>query len=325
MSNSQSPAILELVNLHKVFNQDLFAPKQVAINKLSCRFLKGQCTALMGHNGAGKTTTIRTIFGFIRPTSGEVLFFGKPIKTAHRLAIGYMPEVNKLPRNLTPQECLKTQLKLLAPPEMPGRVMRQKVEEALKHVGLWGHHTKRVEQLSKGMGRRLAYAMATIHEPELIILDEPFSGLDPLGRQRLVEFIRDLKAKGKSIILCTHELWSLGNLCDQLHVLNRGSLVYSTLDASSLGEPQSRQQFYELAISGCPETQLRDIKSSRTLPPWSGLEQEGFLTVLKFSSYADSASWLKSCLDLGLVVTRFNLRSSLDESSLVPFFQGGND
>lgn len=321
----KSQPILEVKNLHKVFNQDLFKSRNVAIKNLSCRFLQGQCTALMGHNGAGKTTTIRTIFGFIHPTQGEILFNGKPIATSDRARIGYMPETNKLPQTLTPVECLSTQLKLLKPGGIPGQERARLVEGALQGVGLWGHQHKKIGQLSKGMGRRLAYAMATIHHPELIILDEPFSGLDPLGRQHIISLIHDLKARGTSIILCTHELWSLGNLCDQLHIMNKGELVFSTLDPSKAGDPQPKRQFYELMISGASESQLNSLRSSHHLPPWSHWESEGFLTQLHFDAYGDATAWFQTCMTQGLVITKFDLRSSWDEKSLVTYFDGGNN
>src|SRR5262249_31284542 len=131
----------------------------------------------------------------------------------------------------TPQEVLTHQLSLYRPPgARSGKERRQSATAALTAVGLAEHAEKRIGRLSKGMQRRLAWALATIHKPEILILDEPASGLDPLGRRHLLDWIDGEKRRGATIVLCTHELPQVHALCDDFHILNRGKLVYSTLN-----------------------------------------------------------------------------------------------
>jgi len=143
------PHILEVKNLRKVFDQDLFKKKQVVLDDVSFAFPEGSCTALMGHNGAGKTTTIRTIFGLIRPDKGEVLFKGHPLTLEDKRSIGYMPETNKLPGNLTCEEVLSHQLRVFNPKDLKPRHYKEAIEKQLREVGLWEHKKKRVANCPK--------------------------------------------------------------------------------------------------------------------------------------------------------------------------------
>ncbi len=139
----QAPFILEIKNLSKRFDKDLFKKSQTVLDSLSCGFPEAQCTGLMGHNGAGKTTTIRTIFGLIRPDAGEVLFRGSPLTLKDKRRIGYMPETNKLPVNLTCEEILLHHLKVFNPTEISPRHYKETVKGKLEEIGLWDHRKKK--------------------------------------------------------------------------------------------------------------------------------------------------------------------------------------
>lgn len=223
---NQLGVLLEVIELKKIFKIDLFKNATLALNGLSFKVNKGICTGLMGHNGAGKTTTIKSILGLIFPDTGRILFEGRELSIKDKFRIGYMPEVNKLAKQLTPKEILSVQIKLMKP-QCTYREQRTLVIRELDKVGLLKFQNSYISKLSKGMARRVAWAQATIHAPELLILDEPFSGLDPLGQQQMANWIKEKTEAKTTILLCTHELDMAFNLCNNIVVLREGNVVYS--------------------------------------------------------------------------------------------------
>jgi ABC-2 type transport system ATP-binding protein len=317
-----TPAILEIKNLKKVYDRDLFKKKQIVVNDLNCSFLEGQCTALMGHNGAGKTTTIRMIFGLITPDSGEILYRGRALSLDDKRNIGYMPETNKLPTNLTCEEILTHHLRVFRPKHLQPKEYAKAIEEKLKEIQLWEHRHKRVGKLSKGMGRRLSWAQATIHKPELIILDEPMSGLDPMGYRLMVELINKLRKEKVTIILCTHELWSIEQLCDQVHIMNHGRAVYSTLNPVT---PQDHEKdkveaSHVLTVTGANIEAIKELQRGLNLPAWSHIEAQSHRVQISCKSYADSVKWMEACIQHGLLIVEFQKLSNLSEERLIQFF-----
>ncbi|MFW7381649.1 MAG: ABC transporter ATP-binding protein [Oligoflexus sp.] len=310
-------ASLELKNLTKIFNHDLLKKAVAAVDDLTCHFPAGKCTGLMGHNGAGKTTSIRMIFGLIRPDKGQILFRNKPLHWQDKRWIGYMPEVNKLPMNLNAVEILRHQLRIYKPQHISPKKYQTSIEQKLQEVGLWEHRNKWVGQLSKGMGRRLAWAQATIHNPELLILDEPFSGLDPLGRQLMADLINEMRQKNKTILLCTHELWSVNEVCDHLYILNKGKLVFS-----SLGDENQQKTGHQLNLSGCSLEDLEQLKKSYQLGNWDWHEESGYSIKLWFQDYANAAAWLSACSQSGMIISSFHKTQGFQEQDLLRYFQG---
>ncbi|MEZ4743733.1 MAG: ABC transporter ATP-binding protein [Bdellovibrionota bacterium] len=319
-STPSNNRVLQLKNLSKTFKNEVFKKKRPALTNLSCGFEPGKCTALLGHNGAGKTTTIRLILGILFPDSGEILFEGKPLNTRSRAKIGYMPEVNKQAHNLTPLEVLKSHSSLFLRKQNKKEI-QQLIERKLKEVKLWEHRHKKIKQLSKGMARRVAWLQASIHQPELLILDEPFSGLDPLGRQEMQAWIEQEKKRHVSIILCTHELWSVNILCDDIHILNNGNLVYSSQDVEVTDRPEP-DSGYILHVSGTSQETLQEMASSLSLKPWQGLEQEGWSSKLMFDEYQDACQWLSACIKRGFLIINFTSDGKRSESFLLQFFEG---
>lgn len=220
--NESSAPFLAMDGVHKRFRPGIFK-RTTIFDGLSCGFMRSQCTALLGHNGAGKTTLIRVLLGLIRPDDGQVLCDGHPVRREDRRRIGFMPEVSKMPADLTVEEALRGQLRLYGTGTTK---VASRVDAKLAEVDLGNHRKKRIGRLSKGMARRVAWAQATIHEPEFLVLDEPFSGLDPLARQNLQTLMSDLRRKGVGMLVCTHEFWSVRELADQIYVINGGKLVY---------------------------------------------------------------------------------------------------
>jgi ABC-2 type transport system ATP-binding protein len=320
MSETGRVDALTLEDVRKVYRTDVMKKPQVALDGLTCRFPTGACTGLLGHNGAGKTTTIRMILGLVRPDRGRILFEGQPLTTASKRWIGYMPEVNKLPAALTPLEVLDHHLQLFMPESARTAAERRRlVNEQIERVGLGQHRKKRLGKMSKGMARRLAWAQATIHAPRLLVLDEPSSGLDPLGRREMLAWIEQEKTRGTTILLCTHELLQVQSLCDRIYVLNRGKLVFSSA-ADHPGE--AVRQRYVVRVSGVDAGALQ--RYAQRLPPWVEAQEEGFVRVLTFAGYAAAAEWLKALLAEGHAITRFGDETSLGEEELLPFFKGAD-
>ncbi len=170
------------------------------------------------------------------------------------------------------------------------------------------------------MGRRLSWAQATIHRPELIILDEPMSGLDPLGHRLMADLINRLRAEKVSIILCTHELWSIAELCDQVHILNHGRLAFSTMHEGTNSQPLSEPTHHRLVLSGCLPQQIEELKLTSKLPHWQCLEVRSRRIELGFREYSDCVKWLQASLMKGLVIVDFKKSSSLDEEHLIQYF-----
>lgn len=312
-----APPAIAIEGVRKVFRNDLLKGKQIAVEGLTCHLPQGRCTGLLGHNGAGKTTTIRMILGLVKPDQGQILFEGRPLATKDRRFIGYMPEVNKLPQGLTPEEILSHQLILCAQDRLSSAARKTKVAETLEKVDLARHRRKRIGHLSKGMARRLAWAQATIHGPKLLILDEPASGLDPLARKRMLAWIEDEKLRGTSILLCTHELQQVSTLCDQVYVLRRGKLVFR----GERGGTSWRER-YVVHVAGLDDSMRQALEQEGHLPKPQTLVREKFLLILSFSTYGDAARWLEVLLAKGYVVPKFADESGLDEDELLAQFQG---
>jgi ABC-2 type transport system ATP-binding protein len=257
------------------------------------------------------------ILGLLKPDQGEILFKGAPMTRHHRLHLGYMPEVNKLPAELTCREVLTKQIRLYDGPQLAGMRTRERVERMLHRIKLTQHQKKRISQLSKGMARRLAWGLATIHEPEFLILDEPFSGLDPLGRQDMQEWMVACKAKGTGMLLCTHEFWTVQEFCDDLFILNKGKVVYSSHTAA--GQPAGRH-VHTLSV-GSRVDQLDAMRVARGLPSWLTATPTSDGTTLAFTAPAEAKAWLASVVALGLEVLKFGEAPAIDEGELLQYFR----
>lgn len=306
--------MLELDSVRKVFRSDLFKPAKIAVNDISFALNTGSCTGLLGPNGAGKTTTLRLILGLLRPDRGQIRFLGRGLQTSDRRKVGFMPEINKLPGALVVEEILQQQLRL-----MHGHADRRLVSQQLELIGLAAERKKRLNQLSKGMARRVAWAQAVIHQPEFLILDEPSSGLDPIARRDLLGWIAAEKRRGATILLCTHELTQVQTLCDQLLIMNQGKVVLSTIgqDPGYFAAPWT----YEIHISGDGEEGLRQLAAQQELPTWQSLRQNGFLAILGFNEYADATRWLKALLATERAVLRFGEPIGLSADELLTYFE----
>ncbi|WP_428817983.1 ABC transporter ATP-binding protein (plasmid) [Clostridium butyricum] len=199
---------------------------QLAVNKLNMNVKKGEIYALLGHNGAGKTTTLRMIMGLLKPTSGDIRIFGEKLNTNNFKVfqrIGALIEAPAFYENLTAQE----NLELIA--SLRGIHNENAVNSALTLVGLESENKKKVEKFSLGMKQRLGIALALMHEPELIILDEPTNGLDPIGIQQIRILIRDLcNQKNTTFLISSHILSEVEQLADRIGIIEKGNLLEET-------------------------------------------------------------------------------------------------
>ena len=215
---------LETINLSKDYPVGFWRsrPKR-ALDRLNLRMQMGETFGLLGPNGAGKTTTLKILVGLIFPTSGQARILGCELRDISvRARIGYLPEIPNFYDYLTAEEFLNYAGELFC---LSASERRNRVRCLLERVGLTAYRNLSLRKFSKGMVQRLGIAQALINDPEVIILDEPMSGLDPLGRRAVRDLILQLKQEGKSVVFSTHILSDAETLCDRVAILNRGHLL----------------------------------------------------------------------------------------------------
>ena len=218
-----------------------------ALDGLSLRVERGEVFGFLGHNGAGKTTTLKILTGLIFPTEGTATLLGKPLGRPETfLHLGYLPENPYFYDYLTAQELLDYFASFfpLAPSER-----RRRRDAVLEQVGLEGFRHLPLRKFSKGMLQRLGIAQAVVHGPEIVLLDEPMSGLDPLGRRAVRDLIVQLKAEGKTVFFSTHILSDAEALCDRVAILTRGKLV----GVGRISELLKPQAGFEAVVECSPE------------------------------------------------------------------------
>jgi ABC-2 type transport system ATP-binding protein len=194
-----------------------------AVEDLSLEVTEGEVFGFLGPNGAGKSTTIKSLLGFLRPTRGRLEILGQSHSdVTTRRRIGYLPEVASYYHYLTPREMLRFYAKIF---RLPRAGLSRRVDEVLDRVGLLPQADRRVGTFSKGMTQRVGIAQALINDPDLLILDEPTTGLDPLGQREIRDLIADLRARGKTVFFSSHELSRVEEVCDRAAILRQGRLV----------------------------------------------------------------------------------------------------
>lgn len=204
-----------------------FYGKLAAVQNLELRVPRGSLFGLIGPNGAGKTTTLRMLAGLLEPSSGEIIINGQPINQHSndlRRQIGYMPDFFGVYEDLVVWEYLDFFARCY---QLPARRRKQVIDELLDLVDLTEKRDAYVHTLSRGMRQRLCLAHALVHDPEVLLLDEPASGLDPRARVEMRELLRELGAMGKTVVLSSHILSELAELCDSIGIIERGQLVVS--------------------------------------------------------------------------------------------------
>jgi ABC-2 type transport system ATP-binding protein len=216
------PAVA-LASVTKVFPLPFQRRTVVAVRDLDLEVAPGQIYGLLGPNGSGKSTTLKIILGLVAPTRGRAKIFGRPTdEVASRESVGFLPENPYFYKFLTGEETLKFYGKLCG---LRGARLRQRVDEMLSLVGLTSARDRRLAGYSKGMLQRIGLAQALIHEPALVVLDEPTAGVDPAGARDIRDLILDLKSRGITVLLSSHLLGQVQEICDRVGILAKGSLV----------------------------------------------------------------------------------------------------
>jgi ABC-2 type transport system ATP-binding protein len=217
-----SEVVVETRNLSKVYRDFWGRQKVRALKALDLEIRQGEIFGLLGPNGSGKTTTIKLLLGLLFPTSGQALVFGRDATdVAKNERLGYLPEESYLYRFLNAEETLDFYGRLF---DMPAAVRKKRAAELIDLVGLNWAKRRQLKEYSKGMARRIGLAQALINDPELILLDEPTSGLDPIGTREMKDLILRLKSQGKTVLMSSHLLADVQDVCDRIAILHQGEL-----------------------------------------------------------------------------------------------------
>jgi len=224
-TDTPSPATpaVQINHLVKEFPSPFRKTNVRAVNDVSLTIMPGEVYGLIGPNGSGKSTTMKALLGLLVPTAGTCHVFGKnSLKTDSRQDIGFLPENPYFYKHLTGEETLRFYAKLCG---LRGKMLTQRISEMLEMVSLEDAAKRRIGGYSKGMLQRIGLAQALIHDPRLLILDEPTAGVDPLGSRMIRDLIVDLKARGVTIFLCSHLLEQVQEVCDHVGIIFKGSIV----------------------------------------------------------------------------------------------------
>ena len=252
--------ILELKDIKKSFRQGFLGRRIDVLRGVSLTLEKGEVYGFLGHNGAGKSTTIKLVLGLLRPDAGGITVFGEGgVSPANRGRIGYLSEQIGLYPYLNAREMLRLVGELF---RLRGAALGVRIDELLEAVGLASDRKLRIKHYSKGMRQRLGIAAALMNEPELLLLDEPYGGLDPVGRRQLRELLLELKKQGKTILLSSHIVPDVEAVCDRVGILS-GGVVARCLDLNDVYTQKLDE--VEVTVTG--------IDARKIVPAHDGTEQ----------------------------------------------------
>jgi ABC-2 type transport system ATP-binding protein len=265
-----------------------------AVDGVSLAIPRGSIYGFLGPNGAGKTTTIRMIFDIIKPTSGRITILGAPSALEVRPRIGYLPEEKGLYKAMTAAACIAYFATLKG---FSRKAAKQRARELLQRYGLGESTNTPIKALSKGMGQKVQVLCAIAHEPEFVVLDEPFSGLDPVNQQVLEGLIRDLASRGSTVLFSTHVMQHAERLCDHLLLIAKGRKIF---DGTVAG-----------AKATIPRRVL--ISTENGIDPLAGLDGVAAITSLgpqeweiRLRAETSAQSILEKCFASGIVLRRFD-------------------
>ncbi len=276
MEPASNGPVIQTVNLTKKYHN------LVAVNNLNLRVESKQVHGFLGPNGAGKTTTIKMLVGLLKPDSGSLKILGNDAagdKPGVRARIGYMPELPKFPKHLSGIELLDIYGRMANVPKIE---RQRRTPELIKMVGLEGRGKDRIGTYSKGMQQRIGIAQALINDPDLLILDEPSIGLDPVGMVEVRDMVKNITKMGKTIFFSSHLLAEVQQICDHVTVINKGVALFSgTLDEITAKASGSRRLIVEV------EKSSDVVTSALKALPFGGVELNGNVYTLNLNTSND--------------------------------------
>ncbi len=253
-SDAAPTAAIEIKGLTKDFPINLRGVKLRAVDGLNLTVPAGQVFGLLGPNGSGKSTTIKVILGLLEATVGECRVFGVPSgRVESRRNVGYLPEAPYFYRYLSGTELVTFYARVCG---VEKKRLRERVREVLDWVGLSGAADRRVGTYSKGMLQRVGLAQALVHDPRLVVLDEPTAGVDPVGSAEMCELIVKLKEQGKTVLITSHLLAQIEDVCDRVAILDRGKLILE----GEVGELIGQRERQALIVDPLPESELAALR-----------------------------------------------------------------
>ncbi|HUX48382.1 MAG TPA: ATP-binding cassette domain-containing protein [Dehalococcoidia bacterium] len=275
-----------------------FADK-VVVNDLSFSVAQGEIFGLIGPNGAGKTTTIRMMMDIIKPDSGDVTILGEKLNEATKNRLGYLPEERGLYKKL---KVLDSIVYLASLKSVDRHSATEKANELLTQIGMLASKNKKIEALSRGMGQIIQFIVTIIHDPQLLVLDEPFAGLDPVNTELLKGMLADLKNQGKAVILSTHQMNQVEELCDRILMINNGQNVLY----GDLSEIKARYRGNSVLLDVVGELgEIPGVTDKRTHKGYTELMLDGKTTPQQV---------LAHLISRGMVINRFEIATpSLNE------------
>ena len=245
---------IQVDKLEKTFRQGFFMRHVPAVRGISFAVEEGEIFGFLGPNGAGKTTTIKMLTGLIRATGGTALVFGETVPSPEAMSrVGFLPENPYVYPYLTPREFVELSARLSG---LRGADLRRRVDSSLERTGIAYAADRQVRRLSKGMLQRTGLAAAMVSDPELLLLDEPMSGLDPVGRKEVRDLIVEEKKRGKTIFFSTHILSDVETLCDRVVILRKGEVVVSGKVRDLL---RAEARHTEVTLADAREELIRDL------------------------------------------------------------------
>lgn len=264
MDDNASNIVVEATGLTKVFRDFWGRPKARAVNGIDFTVRQGQVFGFLGPNGSGKSTTVKMILGLLYPSRGSISVFGKePQNVDIKSRIGYLPEETYLYKYLTAYETLDFFGALFG---QDASMRKERGKQLLEMVGLAHAFNRPVGEFSKGMARRIGLAQALVNDPDLVILDEPTSGLDPIGCREVKDVIRLLASRGKTIILCSHLLADVQDVCDDMMVLYGGKIRAQGALSDILKE-EDKTRFVCPSLTKQKVTELKNFLASEGITP----------------------------------------------------------
>jgi len=254
-SAAQVGAAITARGLTKHYSDFWGRPHVKALDGLDLDVRRGEVFGLLGPNGSGKTTTMKLVLGLVFPTSGELRVLGGDVRDPEvRARIGFLPEETYLHRFLTADETLEFHGRLFG---LPRELRRERAERLLERVGLSAARGRPIREYSRGMGRRIGLAQALINDPELVLLDEPTAGLDPIAARDVKDLVRELRAEGKTVVLSSHLLADVEDVCDRIVILHQGRVCR----AGSVDEVLARRDEIRFTARGLSESDAREFEA----------------------------------------------------------------